>query len=374
MTIASAFLATWRAILGSRELLATTLLAVMLYAFYYPAPYAQQTSQELPIVVVDRDDSALSRAMVRELDATREIRVESVEISMVAARATMNAGEADGVILISDGLERQLRAGAPGSGIGIWVNATYLVRASAIRDAVTGVIQNLVVTHLPPLSQATRAGPPLAIVSEPLFNRTGGYKNYVFPAVAVVIIQQTLMIGAASFMAGRRREGTWRMGLREYLGTLAAFGSAGALTCLFLFGMAFWVQGVPVGGNIGGVIAITPMFVICVAALGLWAGSFFDRFERAMAILAPASVPFFFLTGAAWPLEQMPRVVAGIAWLIPSTAGLHTFVPLNQMGASLYDVRGAASMLLALAAIFTLLAGLRIVPSRSGLRSRRHRG
>ena len=361
MSVGEAFLATWRAIFRSRELLATTLLAVLLYSFYYPAPYAQQTSQKLPVVVVDQDDSALSRAVVRELDATREIRVQAVETSMLAARATMNAGEADGVILIADGLERQLRTGSPGSGVGIWVDATYLVRASAIRDAVTAVIQNLAVTRLAPASQATRAGPPIAIVSEPLFNLTGGYKNYVFPAVAVVIIQQTLLIGAASFMAGRRREGTWRMGLSEYLGTLAAFGSAGAVTCLFLFGMAFWIQGVPVGGNIGGVIAVTPAFVICIAALGLGLGSFFDRFERAMAIIAPASVPFFFLTGAAWPLDQMPRIVAAIAWLIPSTAGLHTFVPLNQMGASLYEVRGAAGILLALAAIFVVLAGRRIV-------------
>ena len=361
MSIGEAFLATWRAIFRSRELLATTLLAVLLYSFYYPAPYAQQTSQELPLVVVDQDDSALSRAMVRELDATRAIRVESVEANMLAARATMNAGEADGVILISDGLERQLRTGSPGSGVGIWVNATYLVRASAIRDAVTAVIQNQIEAHLPPVGQVTRAGPPIAIVSEPLFNRTSGYKNYVFPAVAVVIIQQTLLLGAASYMAGRRRERKWRMGLREYLGALTAFSSAGALTCLFLFGLMFWVQGVPVGGNIGGMIAITPLFVVCVAALGLVVGSYFDRFERAMAILAPTSVPFFFLTGAAWPLDQMPRFVAAIAWLIPSTAGLHTFVPLNQMGASLYEVRGAAGIMLVLATVFVILAGKRIV-------------
>ena len=47
---------------------------------------------------------------------------------------------------------------------------------------------------------------------------------------------------------------------------------------------------------------------------------------RARDASPPASVPFFFLTGAAWPLDQMPRIVAAIAWLIPSTAGLQTLV------------------------------------------------
>ena len=42
-----------------------------------------------------------------------------------------------------------------------------------------------------------RGGLPVAVTTEPLFNRTGGYKGYVFPAVAVIIVQQTLLFGAA---------------------------------------------------------------------------------------------------------------------------------------------------------------------------------
>ena len=61
-----------------------------------------------------------------------------------------------------------------------------------------------------------------------MFNRTGGYKGYVFPAVAVIIVQQTLLFGAATFMGGRRRSGAWRMGVAEFWGTLAAFTSVGS--------------------------------------------------------------------------------------------------------------------------------------------------
>ena len=44
MSFDSAFLTTWRTILTSRTLLSTTLLAVVLYAFYYPAPYAHEAA------------------------------------------------------------------------------------------------------------------------------------------------------------------------------------------------------------------------------------------------------------------------------------------------------------------------------------------
>ena len=168
-----------------------------------------------------------------------------------------------------------------------------------------------------------------------MFNRTGGYKGYVFPAVAVIIVQQTLLFGAATFMGGRRRSGAWRMGVAEFWGTLAAFASVGILGCYFLFGFIFWLQAVPVDGDITGMMVMVPVFATAVAALGLLIGSVFDCAERATYILAPTSVPFFFLTGTAYPLDQMPGFVAALSHLIPATAGVHTFVPLNQMHARL---------------------------------------
>ena len=361
MTFDKAFLSTWRTILTSRTLLSTMLLAVVLYAFYYPAPYSHEAPRKLPVVVVDQDDSALSRTMIMDLDATRAIGVVDVVGNLATAQANMRDGKADGVILISDGLERQLRAGTPGSGIAVWVNATYLLRASTIGEAVTAVIRNIAKTGLLPGGQVTRGGAPVTVVKEPLFNRTGGYKGYVFPSVAVIIIQQTLLFGAATFMGTRRRTGAWRMGAAEFGGTLAAFTSVGILGCYFLFGLIFWVQGVPVDGNVLGMMTVVPIFATAVAALSLLVGSAFDRGERATYMLGPTSVPFFFLTGATFPLDQMPRFVSAFAHLIPSTSGVHTFVPLNQMRATLGDVAVPLLTLVALAVVYSACAFLRIV-------------
>lgn len=363
MTFDRAFAATWHAILTSRTLLSMMLLSVVLYAFYYPAPYAHEAPQKLPVVVVDQDNSALSRAMILDLDATRAVSVIEVVADPAAARAAMRGGKADGIVLIADGLERQLRAGTPGSGVAIWVNATYLLRASTIGEAVSAVIRNIAQTRLLPGGQITRAGAPVTIVREPLFNRTGGYKGYVFPAVAIIIVQQTLLFGAATFMGGRRRAGIWRMRPAEFGGTLAAFSSVGVLGCCFLFGLAFWIQGVPVDTGLVGTVMAVPIFATAVAALGLLAGSVMDRSERAMYLLGPTSVPLFFLTGATYPLDQMPRFVSALARLAPSTAGVHAFVPLNQMGASVREVAVPLATLAVLAVGYSLLAYWRIVAS-----------
>jgi ABC-2 type transport system permease protein len=364
MSFVAAFRATWATVLTSRTLLSTMLLAVVLYAFYYPAPYSQEVAQQLPVVLVDEDASALSRELVRNLEATRAVIVVDHAPSVAEAQARLRAGKADGVVLIARGLQRQLRTGAPGAGIAVWVNASYLLRASTIGEAVTEVLRDLAVEKLDVLGQAVRAGPPVTIIREPMFNPTAGYKGYVFPAVAIVIIQQTLLFGVATFVGGRRREGRWRMGRREYAGTWAAFSSVGLLTCLFLFGFIFWVQGIPRDENVAGMLLAAPLLAASVAGLGLWLGSYFDRSERAMVILAPTSAPFFFLSGTAWPLDQMPGFVRAMAQLIPSTSGVHVFVPLNQMHASLADVAPGVLTLLGLALLYGGLGWWRIAGPR----------
>jgi ABC-2 type transport system permease protein len=42
---------------------------------------------------------------------------------------------------------------------------------------------------------------PAELLTEPLYNPTGGYASYVVPAAFVLIIQQTLLIGAATLTA-----------------------------------------------------------------------------------------------------------------------------------------------------------------------------
>ncbi len=360
MTFRQGFEGTWREVLTSRTLASTLLLAVILYAFYYPAPYAHETAQRLPVVVVDQEDSKLTRTVVRNLSATREIRVVERVGTMSEAVARMRRGEADGIVLLSHGLARSLLAGAPGGGVGIWVNGAYLLRASAIGEGVSAALAGAAEQALGPAARPLGLRTPVRIIPEPLFNTSAGYKDYVFPAVASVILQQTLLFGAATLIAGRHQRREARLDGSGFAGTWAAMTMIGCIAAFFYFGFVFWIQDVPRGGNVPALLVTVPLFAAAVAALGLWLGSLFDRAERAMQVLIPTSVPLFFLSGSAWPLEQMPGWLATLSHLAPSTLAVHLFVPLNQMGASLGDVAWKVALLAGLVALYGSLAFYRL--------------
>jgi ABC-2 type transport system permease protein len=355
-----AFKSTLLGVLRSKDLLGPLVIGIILYAFYFPLPFAHQVVRGLPIVLVDQEHSSLTRRIARDLSATRQVEVVAEAPSLAAAEKMVRDRRADGILLLPEDLSRSLRTQAPPAGVGIWINGTYLLRASNIAGAISAVITGDAEQVLAPVAEELHLRRPVEVVLRPLFNTHEGFKDYVFPAVSNIILQQTLMIGAAIFMGFRRERGEWRMPRDRLLGSWMAIALIGALGELFYFGFIFWLQDVPRGGNIGALLVTVPIFAIAVTGLGLFIGSFLDKSWRGMHLIAPTSVPLFFLTGAVWPLQAMPHWVSALSHLSPATIGVHLFVRLNQMGASLAEVRDSLAILIGLAVVYGGLALWRI--------------
>lgn len=339
-----AFEATWFEVLQARELVSLAIISVLFYAFYYPAPYSQQQALALPMVVVDRDRTPLSRAVIRHLGETPTVRIVALVPDIMAAREEVRQRRADGILYLSKGLGGAALKGRPGAGAALIVNGTYFVRAEGIARALGDVVREQAVEVTGSLT-ARRSRSGATIVMQPLFNTTGGYRDYVFPAIANIILQQTLLFASARLIAERRRRGDWQRDRATALGTWIAMTLIGIFAGLFVFGFAFWVQDVPRTGNVPGLLLALPVFAATVAALGLVAGSLFRSGDDALKLLMPTSVPLVFLAGFAWPLDEMPGWLAAIAWFSPATAAMHLFIRFNQMGASIAE---AATPLLVL--------------------------
>ena len=339
-----AFEATWFEVLQARELVSLAVISVLFYAFYYPAPYSQQQALALPMVVVDRDRTPLSRAVIRHLGETPTVRIVALVPDMMAAREEVRQRRADGILYLSKGLGGAALKGRPGAGAALIVNGAYFVRAEGIARALGDVVREQALEVTGALT-ARHSGSGATIVMQPLFNTTGGYRDYVFPAIANIILQQTLLFASARLIAERRRRDDWQRDRATALGTWIAMTLIGIFAGLFVFGFAFWVQDVPRTGNVPGLLLALPVFAATVAALGLVAGSLFRSGDDTLKLLMPTSVPLVFLAGFAWPLDEMPGWLATIAWFSPATAAMHLFIRFNQMGASIAE---AATPLLVL--------------------------
>src|SRR6185437_1468504 len=120
---------TLLAVLCDRHAIVVMVGAVILYSFFYPAAYRHQVAGNLPVLVVDEDHSATSRELLRKLDSLRVAHVVGQPADLQEARAQLEAGHAEGIVLIPANLERDILRGHPAKLV-LLGNGAYLGRAS----------------------------------------------------------------------------------------------------------------------------------------------------------------------------------------------------------------------------------------------------
>lgn len=363
----NALLAGARFELGAlrRTISAVTVLvaASLFYGLIYPAPYSAQVYRELPVYALDRDGSALSRNLLGRMDATEELHFVDGSGDPLAARRALERGDVLGIVEVPSGFERAaLRGESPA--IGVFANAGYLLAYSQIAGGATRAAL-ATGAELGAGAEAKRGGAPgraiavqapLGIDVVRLYNPGGGYASFVVPAVIVVILQQTMLIGLG-LLCEARREGApppHGAGAR----TAWVCGRALPWTALYLVQMlailfgVFALYDLPSQGPLWRILPFMSLYLFVAALFGLLIAEGFRRSDDVIPILLFTSLPIVFLSGFSWPAQALPVPLQWLARVLPSTSGIEGFIRLNQRGADLGSVVPQAINLALLALAF----------------------
>src|SRR6201987_2251368 len=310
--LGGAFAAEWRRALGVRGAFALLVLGPLVYGFYYPQPYLNQILRKIPIVVVDSDQSELSRRIVQMLDASGAVRVALRAETLADAQALLDRGEAFAVVGIPPGTERDVLKGTTVH-VPIYADATYMfifrTTGSGVAVAINTLSSELAAGGARTdgsLVKATLASAsPADILLQPIFNPVGGYASYIVPAAFVLILQQMLLIGASLLTVvalARPTGGAFATVLGRGVAHLTIFLPALALYLIVLprfYG--FSTLGQPLQ-----LFALASIFVLATSFMAQAAGAWFRHPETPTLIFLGLSLPQLFLTGFSWPPAAVP--------------------------------------------------------------------
>src|SRR5690625_6965479 len=90
----------WRRLLNTPRLWVLAVAAPLLLIILLLAIFAQPAARNLPLAVVNMDDSSLSRQIERALDAAPALDVVSAAKGMDAAAASLRRGEVYALVVI----------------------------------------------------------------------------------------------------------------------------------------------------------------------------------------------------------------------------------------------------------------------------------
>ncbi|TVR54740.1 MAG: ABC transporter permease [Puniceicoccaceae bacterium] len=368
-SIAAAFGAQARAVFGDKGALLLLVLAPVLYSAFYPLPYLNHVVREVELGVVDLDRSAKSRQLNRWLSAHPNV-VTRAYVDSEAAETALRAGELGGYVILPGGLERDLLHGRSAT-LPVIADASYFLVYRQVLTAVleaggTLAAQVQVGRGLAagqPMESALAARDPHPLVVRPVFNPRESYLPYVVPAVYVLILQQTLLMGLA-LLAGTARERAAVAGRSPGVAAVVPIllGRTAFLVLLYAFhAVYFWgwstlIFDLPSGGSLGGLLLILAPFLVASCFLGVALGPLFREREQAFAYLLFTSLPILFLSGFIWPREAMPAWLQMLAAVFPTTPAIEGILALLTMDAPWKSVAPQVRHLWLLAALFALPA------------------
>lgn len=358
MSIWGYSLYTWKLIFKDKGAMLLLFGAGLVYSFFYPLPYHFEQVESVPTILVDQDNSASSRTLSRLLFAAPNLDIQQVTNNTDEITQRLWRGDVMAMIIIPAGFHTDLLSGNVAE-VQIASHGGYLLAGSkALMNATEATLMMGAAISLQKAQsmgvstqQALASLQPITLQSRALYNTAEGYGHSIVPAVMVLIIQQTLLIGVTLLLGQQAELRQLPTGPRAYLGMLLTFTLIALLNTLYFFVVATQLQHYSRIGNLSSLLAFAIVFCLCISAFALILGRIFKTRERGLQLLLITSVPMLFVSGYSWPAESLPTALYYARWLLPTTSGIHGFVSINQLGASLMDVIWEFAVLLGLALV-----------------------
>lgn len=335
----------WRRIFRDEGAVLILILAVLIYSTLYSLGYGGEVLRDIPIVVVDESRTEASRRLVRAIDASPNVNVAFEATDMVEARNLFYARRAYGVVLIPSDYERALVQGRQAA-LAAYCDASYLLVYRQSLEAVVAVAQSegvRVVEHrleAAGVGDAPVVASPVALRVHNLFNPWLGYGVFVMPAVLILILQQTALVGIG-LVGGTRNErsrGRVRRPFATLIGRTVAYAAIYGVLATYIFVLHYRMFDYPTNGSAWACVALLALYIVAVTLLGISLCGLYRRREESLVLLLWSSIPALLVSGVSLPSEAFPEWLYMVGKLLPSSSAVEGYVRIQTMGASLREV------------------------------------
>ncbi len=328
-------------------------LVPLVYPLIYSFIYTNETIREVPTVVVDNSRSSLSREYLRKVDASPETSIVAHCADMEEAKLMLKDRKAYGIIYIPVHFSDDIARGKQ-TQVSIFCDMSGLLYYKALLTANTNVSLAMNADIKMERAGNTTARQdeitayPIEYEDVAIFNPTNGFAAFLIPAVLILIIQQTLLLGIG-LSAGTAREQNRFKDLvpinRHYNGTLRIVMGKGlsyfmvyslvAVYILCVVPRLFSLNQIAIPGVL--TLFALPYLAACIF-FAMTASIAIRNRETCMLLFVFTSVPLLFLSGISWPGAAMPEFWRYFSYIFPSTFGINGYVRINSMGATLNEV------------------------------------
>ena len=304
----------------------------LLLVAFFTTMLREGTPKDLPVGVVDQDNSATSRSLVRNLDAMQTSRVVYRFANVTEARSAMQEGKIYAYLLIPEGTAAKLLAGRQPK-ISYYYTMTCMTAGGmASKDLKTIGMLGSAAVGKATLSakgaskeQIKAALQPVNVDAHMIANPSGSY-NYTLTTVFVPGILMLFMALLSSYSLGMEMKfDTGKDWLARADGNIvvAILGKYMIHALVFLLVMfayqyyIFRVLHFPHFGGVWNIVRLTFLQVLGSLGFGIFTFGLMPSLRMSMSISSLWSVLGLSMCGSAFPVMGMDAPLQAMSWLFP---------------------------------------------------------
>ena len=347
-------------------------LALMCWIFSTGQPY------RLPIAVWNEDPSAISRQLVRMLEATPGLEVRQTVLNRGEAADALQRMDVYGVVHIPPGLETQVKQGKGGT-VTLLHNAQLATASSLLQRDLKQVVGTL--SAGVEMQAAAKRVTPRQVVQvqmEPiktqllaLFNVSTNYEQFLAATLVPALIHILAMTAGACSVGRELRDrtlGQWLSPAGQAIGFLdvaAALMGKLLLPAVLLWGSGMaalmylsQLRGWAVAGSMAWIAVGLAALVVLSLAAGATLAAITLSLRTALSGAGLLSAPAFAFSGVGFPLPAMTGSARGWALSMPYTHYARLQLEQWQMGAPVAQSLPVVCGLLLAALVLLTLSSL----------------
>jgi ABC-2 type transport system permease protein len=307
---------------------------------------------DMPVALVDNDNTALSRQLGRMVDATRTVKISADLPTLESARDQMMKGLVNAVLYIPSDFEKKIQSGKS-QPIELFNNNSNVLKGSLIQSAIyktaatmsTGVKLQVAMKQGIPQAQAMEQIYPLRLDQHILFNPYINYSYFLVTALMPLLLVVFTLLGTIYTMGMEIRHGTGKDWLKTANQNMIIALAGKFLPYLFLMlvntGVMNYILahhlGFALNGNWLTMMVGQTLMLIAYQAAAIILLSFSGNTRLALSLGSAYSMMALTFSGLTFPVFGMPLLAKIFAHLFPFYYWMQIFMSQGLRAAPVYQ-------------------------------------
>lgn len=327
--------------------------------------------RHIRLAVIDRDHSADSRTLISSFTNSTFFDIVADPTSMADAERMIDRGDIRAVLVIPEGLSRDLRTGRTAD-VQVIVNGDNATTATTVVGYAQAIIRGVSASIRLDIAGGRGVLPPLTVEPRIWFNPELKSTLFLVPGLIGFIVMISCVISTSLSIVREKERGTWeqvRMApidtVSYVVGKTIPYFVISYASALFIIFAAMWLFDMPMRGSWPALLAALSLYVVGALGTGLLVSTVVD--SQALAFLVSlilSLLPTMILSGFIFPIASMPVPIQVISYIVPARYFLVVLRGIVLKGTEI-QVFGAQFAALALYGVIVLgLASLRLAKER----------